>query len=309
MLTKRKIFFFIPSQVHILDLTGPVQAFYEAIDYGADYELHYIASNPDPVSAAGLPFGRISHFTESAPGAGDYIFLPGAEMEFLRSDSFKKQSELFSWLRSMPGRGVSLCSVCTGAFILAEAGLLDNVRCTTHWKRLQELQLSYPNVLGEQNILYTQADHIYTSAGITSGIDLSLAIIEEHYGPLFTHKIARELVVYHRRGSNHSQKSVYLDYRNHINPGVHQVQDWLIDNLHQKATVEDLAALVNMSPRNLTRVFKNTTGITINEYMKQLRLEKAATLSNNPGYSTEYIAGQLGYTNARQLRRIKKNGI
>jgi transcriptional regulator GlxA family with amidase domain len=302
----RKIIFFVPPKVHILDLTGPIQVFYEANAYGASYKLHYISLEANLVSAAGLPFGQISHFTQIIPTEGDYIVVPGAEMDYLRSAKFKKETGFFNWLMSLPGRGVSVCSICTGAFILGQAGLLDGVRCTTHWKRLDELQQTYPAILAEPNILYTHTDHLYTSAGITSGIDLSLAIIEEHYGPLFTHKVARELVVYHRRSQNHSQKSVYLDFRNHLHPGVHQVQDWLIENLHQKVTVEGLARLANMSSRNLTRAFKNATGITINDFMKQLRLEKADSLGNNPSYSAEYIAEQLGYSNARQLRRIKK---
>ncbi len=306
MSRRRKIIFFVPSQVHILDLTGPVQVFYEANSYGAEYDLRYIALEDDLVSAAGLPFGQINRFTTIEPHAGDYIFVPGAEMDYLRSESFKKQKGFLSWLRSMPGQKVTVCSVCTGAFILAEAGLLDKVRCTTHWKRLDELQRRYPKVLAEENILYAQADHIYTSAGITSGIDLSLAIIEEHYGPMFTHKVARELLVYHRRSPNHTQNSVYLDYRNHLHPGVHRVQDWLVENLDKKMKIADLAQQVNMSERNLTRAFKNATGVTINIFMKQLRLEKAATLGNNPELSVETIAAQVGYTNARQLRRIKK---
>ena len=305
---KRKIIFFIPPKVQVLDLTGPVQVFYEANGYGANYELQYISINNKLVSAVGLPFGQISHYTEAVLNPGDYIFAPGAEMNYLRSASFKRQREFFTWLRSMPKHEVSVCSVCTGAFILAEAGLLDNKRCTTHWKRLEELRKSYPAVKAEPNILYTHDDYIYTSAGVTSGIDLSLAIVDEHYGPLFTQKVARELLVYHRRSQNHSQQSIYLDYRNHLHPGVHQLQDWLIENLHTKTKIEDLAELVNMSARNMTRAFKNATGITINDYMKRLRLEKAATLANNPEYGTEYIAGQVGYTNARQLRRIKKNG-
>jgi transcriptional regulator GlxA family with amidase domain len=309
MSRKRKIIFFVPSKVHVLDLTGPVQVFYEANGYGAKYELQYIALNNNLASSSGLPFGRISHYTALSPGPGDYIFIPGAEMSYLRSASFKKQKKFFNWLRTMPGQGVFVCSVCTGAFILAESGLLDNKRCTTHWRRLEELQKSYPSVMAESKILYTHTDYIYTSAGITSGIDLSLAIIDEHYGPLFTHKVARELLVYHRRSENHSQQSIYLDYRNHLHPGVHQVQDWLLENLHTKTTITELAGKVNMSARNLTRAFRNSTGTTINEYMKQLRLEKAATLSNNPQYGADFIAGQIGYSNARQLRRIKKNSL
>lgn len=309
MSRKRKIIFFIPSKVQILDLTGPVQVFYEANSYGAEYDLQFVSIQNNLMSAGGLPFGLISHYSKAVLKPGDYIFIPGAEMDYLRSESFKKQKEFFKWLRSMPEREVSVCSVCTGAFILAEAGLLENKRCTTHWRRLEELRKSYPAVLAEPNILFTHTDYIYTSAGITSGIDLSLAIIEEHYGPLFTHKVARELLVYHRRSQNHSQQSIYLDYRNHLHLAIHQAQDWLIENLHKKITIDELAEIVNMSTRNLTRAFKNATGITINEYMKRLRLEKAATLSNNPEYGTEYIAGQVGYLNARQLRRIKKNGL
>ncbi len=309
MSIKRKIIFFIPSKVQILDLTGPVQVFYEANSYGASYELQFVSIDKNLISAGGLPFGQISHFSKASLNPGDYIFVPGAEMDYLRSASFKKQKGFFNWLRSMPEQEVSVCSVCTGAFILAETGLLDNIRCTTHWKRLDELRKSYPAVLAEPNILYTHTDYIYTSAGITSGIDLSLSIVDEHYGPLFAHKVARELLVYHRRSQNHTQQSIYLDYRNHLHLGVHRVQDWLIENLHKKTTIEELAEIVHMSTRNLTRAFKNVTGITINEYMKRLRLEKAATLSNNPEYGTEFIAGQVGYMNARQLRRIKNNEL
>src|SRR6202000_3241237 len=208
---RRSIFFLVPAEVHVLDLTGPVQVFYEANCYGSEYDLKYIALDDHLVGAAGLPFGHINHFFMAEPRPGDYIFVPGAEMDYLRSASFKRQKKFLSWLGTMPGQRVTVCSVCTGAFILAEAGLLDNIRCTTHWKRLEELQLLYPKALAEENILFTQAAHIYTSAGITSGIDLALAIIEEHYGPMFTHKVARELLVYHRRSSNHTQKSVYLD--------------------------------------------------------------------------------------------------
>jgi transcriptional regulator GlxA family with amidase domain len=305
---RRKIFFIVPAEVHVLDLTGPVQVFYEANGYGAEYDLKYIGFDERLVSAAGLPFGQINHYSTVEPHPGDYIFVPGADMEYLRSESFKSQHAFLSWLRKISGQHVTLCSVCTGAFILAEAGLLDNIRCTTHWKRLEELQLRYPDVLAEENILYTQAGHIYTSAGITSGIDLSLAIIEEHYGPMFTHKVARELLVYHRRSPDHTQKSIYLDYRNHLHPGVHRVQDWLVENLDKKVKIADLAEQVNMSERNLTRAFKNATGVTINLFMKELRLEKAATLRNNPEFGMEAIAAQVGYTNARQLRRITKKG-
>ncbi|MDP4150724.1 MAG: DJ-1/PfpI family protein [Bacteroidota bacterium] len=304
----RTIWFYVPPRVHMLDLAGPIQVFYEANTYGARYDLQYFTTTEHPTSSAGLPFGQIRQFNLVVPSAGDYIFVPGAEMEFLYSNELRQNVGFLSWLMTMPGRGVFVCSICTGAFILAGSGLLNNKRCTTHWKRIPELQTTYPNVIVEENILYTHDEQVYTSAGITSGIDLSLAIIEEHYGPMFTHKVARELLVYHRRSSNHGQHSVYLDYRNHLNVGIHVVQDWLIENLHQKTTIDKLAAMANMSSRNFTRLFRKSAGITVNEYMRRLRVEKAQTLQNNPILSSEDIASQIGYTNSRQLRRIKKKG-
>jgi transcriptional regulator GlxA family with amidase domain len=119
--------------------------------------------------------------------------------------------------------------------------------------------------------------------------------------------VARGLVVYHRRSENHTQQSVYLDYRNHINPNIHLVQDHLIEHLADENSVEGLANMVAMSPRNLSRVFKEKTGTTILEYLTLLRLELARTMLNNPDFTIEYIASRCGFKTARQLQRILKN--
>ena len=130
--------------------------------------------------------------------------------------------------------------------------------------------------------------------------------MEDLKGPLFTHKVARGLVVYHRRSGRHNQQSIYLDYRNHINPQVHEVQDYLIDNLSKENDIESLASMVNMSPRNLSRVFKEKTGSTILEYLTLLRIEFAKTMLNNPDFTMQYIAAQCGFKTVRQLQRILK---
>ncbi|MBC7511489.1 MAG: helix-turn-helix domain-containing protein, partial [Ferruginibacter sp.] len=140
----------------------------------------------------------------------------------------------------------------------------------------------------------------------SAGIDLALSILKDLKGPLFTHKVARGLVVYHRRSGKHNQQSIYLDYRNHINPKVHEVQDYLIDNLSQENDMDTLAKLVSMSLRNLSRVFKEKTGSTILEYLTLLRIEYANTMLNNPEYTIEYIASQCGFKTSRQLQRILK---
>lgn len=301
-----QLIFVVPPYVHVLDLMGPVQVFYEAAEYGAPYRLVYCSLGKPVTSSSGLNFGPLSLFADVETQPGDYIFLPGMDMAYLRSSAFKQETAFFDWLRQQHKKGVHLCSVCTGAFMLAQAGLLNGRKCTTHWKRLEELQSTYPRLAVQQDRLFIKDAGIYTSAGITAGIDLALAIVEEHQGPLFATKIARELVVYFRRGEGHSQKSVYLDYRNHMNVAIHRMQDWLIANLEANASLEDLAEIVGMSTRNLTRTFRKETGTTINAYTTLLRLELANTLLYDPGITMDAIAAKCGFRDARQLRRIWK---
>jgi len=224
----------------------------------------------------------------------------------VRGAEFGAENSFFDWLKKNADEKVNVCSVCTGAFALGAAGLLNGRDCTTHWRRTEELQKRFPKSNVLEDVLYIKSDNIYTSAGISAGIDLALGILEELKDARFVHKVARGLVVYHRRQQSHSQQSVYLDFRNHINPKVHEVQDYLVENIAGEHSVESLAERVAMSPRNLSRVFKDEIGLTIVEYLTRLRLEHARTLMNNPDYTVDYIASQCGFKTARQLQRILK---
>lgn len=300
----QQVIFVVPPYVHVLDLAGPVQVFYEAVEYGAPYQLRYCCFQNQLISSAGLAIGPVQPFTQMQLPPDDLLVIPGMEMDYIRSTALKAENGFLTWLREQHHRGVIICSVCTGAFLVAQAGLLNGRKCTTHWKRIEELQTTYPRVVTQQDRLFVQDSGVYTSAGVTAGIDMALAILEERQGPLFVSKIARELVVFLRRGPLHSQKSVYLDYRNHMNVAVHQVQDWLIANLKTRAILEDLAEVAGMSTRNLTRTFRKETGISIHDYTTLLRLDRARTLRQNPGMTMETIAQQCGLKDARQLRRI-----
>ncbi len=302
----KKFAFIIPPFVEILDLAGPVQVFTEARFYGYACSLEYYSYSDKMVSTSGLTFGQIAHYTEAELSEGDYVFMPGMDNKYVSSGAFKGEKAFFKWLKECADKKVFVCSICNGAFALGHAGLLRDTECTTHWRRIEEMQAEFPTAKVISDILFKKSNNVYTSAGISAGIDLSLAILEELKGALFTHKVARGLVVYHRRSQNHTQQSVYLDYRNHINPAIHTVQDYLIDNLSKDNSIEDLADLVAMSPRNLSRVFKEKTGTTILEYLTRLRLELAKTMLNNPEYTIEYIATKCGYKTARQLQRILK---
>lgn len=302
----RKIAFIVPPTVQLLDLAGPVQVFNEAKYYGYEVELQFFSFQAGTKCSAGLPFGEIAHFSAAELKEGDYLLIPGMEFPYIESISFRAERAFFGWLKACVEKKVIVCSICNAAFALGEAGLLDGIECTTHWRRVDQLRARFPKAKVLSDVLFVKANHVYTSAGVSAGIDLSLSIMEDLKGPLFTHKIARSLVVYHRRSQSHKQESVYLDYRNHINPQVHQVQDYLIEHLSEDNDIESLAEMVAMSPRNLSRVFKEKTGTTILEYLTQLRFEKATTLLNNPNYTLEYIASECGFKSSRQLQRILK---
>ncbi len=302
----KKIAFIVPPTLQLLDLAGPVQVFSEAKYYGYDVSLEFHSFQENTRCSAGLSFGAIKDFSEAELNEGDYLVIPGMEFTYIESISFRAERKFFNWLKACAEKKITVCSICNGAFALGEAGLLDGIECTTHWRRIEQLQLRYPKSKVLADVLFVKSNHVYTSAGVSAGIDLSLSILEDLKGPLFTHKVARSLVVYHRRSHSHKQESIYLDYRNHIHPQVHQVQDYLIEHLTEDNDIESLAEMVAMSPRNLSRVFKEKTGTTILEYLTQLRLEKARTLLNNPNYTLAYIASECGFKTPRQLQRILK---
>ncbi len=303
----KKVAFIIPPTVELLDLAGPVQVFTEAKFYGFEIETEFFIYQEAPASTCGLGFGKLPDFRKARLNEGDFVFIPGMDQNYIRSRSFKAEKKFFNWLKECRDRKVTVCSVCNGAFALAEAGLLNEIECTTHWRRVEELQQQFPQTKVLADVLYVKYNNVCTSAGISAGIDLALSILEDLAGALFTHKVARGLVFYHRRNGKHKQDSIYLDFRNHINVKIHEVQDYLVDNLNGDTAIVVLASIAGMSPRNLTRVFKETTGATINEYLTQIRLETAKTLLSNSENTMADIAHTCGFKTERQLQRILKN--
>jgi transcriptional regulator GlxA family with amidase domain len=297
-----RVIFYIHKGVHLLDLAGAVQAFYEAGEYGHPYEMVYVSDKEGPVSSAGLPFARLEDYPTVEVGPADVLIVAGFE---LRELADAKKARLQAWLRKASEAGAAICSVCTGAFLLAEAGVLDDRECTTHWKYTGRLQKEYPRLRVQTDRLFVKHGNIYTSAGVTTGLDMALFLLEERHGPEFTYKVARELVVYIRRDGAESQESIYLQYRAHINNDIHIVQDWMVHHLQKKIRIEDLAALIYTSPRNLTRLFKATTGITVGQYLEKLRVEKAVSMLRQR-VKIGSIPRECGLQSANQLRQMLK---
>ncbi|MBN9384659.1 MAG: DJ-1/PfpI family protein [Chitinophagaceae bacterium] len=297
-----RVIFFINKETHILDLAGAVQTFYESGDYGKPYEIIYVSDNVTQATSAHLRMTGLKKYTAVKVTSSDIVVIPGYDLRRLPP---MDDHQLFEWLRKADKAGAIICSICTGAFTLAAAGLLEGKECTTHWKYTERLQKDYPALKVLNNRLFVKSGNIYTSAGVTTGLDMALSLLEEKHGPEFAYKVAREMVVYIRRDGSETQDSIYLQYRSHVNDDIHVVQDWMIRHLPEKIRVEQLAALVYTSPRNLTRQFKQSTGITIGKYLEKLRVEKAVHLLNN-NHKMDTVTRQCGLQSTNQLRHIIK---
>jgi transcriptional regulator GlxA family with amidase domain len=180
--------------------------------------------------------------------------------------------------------------------------------CTTHWKFLSIFEKRYPLVNLQNKRLFVSDENLYTSAGVSSGIDLSLFILENLFGTKFATDIAKETVIYFRRGESDPQLSIYLEYRNHIENRIHIAQDFLIKNIHQVFTLTDVSEEIHMSSRNLTRLFKKTTGITIGAYIEKLRVERAVQLLSE-NHKVDYVTRQCGLKSTNQLRTLLKKHL
>ncbi|MBL7723628.1 MAG: DJ-1/PfpI family protein [Chitinophagaceae bacterium] len=299
-----KITFLILPHTNLLDLAGASQVFFEAKEHGIDLEMEYCSFEEKLITSANLPLGRIKHYKTQKLKPGDYIFIVSADIKYVLSKELRPDKALLTWISSSYNSGVNVCSVCNGAFLLAQTGLLDGRNCTTHWKRTTTLKEKFPLANVVENVLFIEDNGIYTSAGASSGIDIALHIIGKLRGEYFSYKISRELVIYNRRSGSQEQQSIFLSFRNHMHTGVHKVQDWLQENLDKKASLPFLSDISFMSSRNLTRIFKKETGITINDYVTLLRKERIRDLQKNPDITRKQIARLCGLKSERQITRL-----
>ncbi|GAA0534343.1 GlxA family transcriptional regulator [Chitinophaga japonensis] len=301
--------FIVPPQVHLLDVAGPAQIFYEAADYGAPVTSYFAGIFPADErveSSSHLCFSDLRDYNTLQLKKNDLVFIPGLERALLLDDAFLRTTAPFRrWLQEQHAKGVIICSVCTGAFLLAEAGLLQDQACTTHWKYTERLQQRYPGLQVKENCLFVQSGTVLTSAGVASGIDLALYIVEQLWGSAFAAQVAREVVVFNRRSAADPQLSVFLQYRNHLNNRIHTIQDLLAQTLDKKLSIEALAEQIHMSPRNLTRLFKSTTGITIGQYLDKLRVERSQQMIGE-GHTMHTVAAACGLKSTNQLRQLLK---
>jgi transcriptional regulator GlxA family with amidase domain len=299
-MTTRVVFLVTPG-VHLLDLAGPAQVFSTAADIGLDYELHYVADRLPVRSAQGLELAAAAEWPELTES--DLVLVPGWR-SVTGANAAKVSARGAAVLAEHHAAGGRVASVCAGAFALGQAGLLDGRRCTTHHVLQDELADRFPAATVVRDVLFVTDGRVVTSAGIASGIDLTLNLIAQWHGPEVAARIARSMVVYARRNGDEPQTSAILRYRAHVSDAVHRVQDVIEAEFTNPLRLSQLAADSGLSERTLTRRFTAATGMTPLRYQQLLRMERAEHLLGQ-GATAEAAARAVGFADARMLRRLR----
>jgi transcriptional regulator GlxA family with amidase domain len=300
--SSRRIVVVAVPPVDELDLVGPLQVF-NSVNRLAGRPIYSIevATNADRPTVEGeggvLTFVARHHFAKVEGDSDSVLLVCGLGTRTVRD------AALSAWLRKQAGEVRRLGAVCVGAFLLAEAGLLDGRRATAHWKFGRELAARYPRVRVEHEPLWVKDGNIYTSAGISASIDLALAWVEEDCGAALAHEAARELVLFLRRPGGQPQVSVSLASQASEMASIRELQIWIAEHLSSRLSVETLAERMAMSARNFERVFTREVGTTPAQYVLQARVEAARRKLERTDGGLKQVAAATGFGSADVMRR------
>ena len=298
----RRIIVVVVPPVDELDLVGPLQVF-NSVNRLAGRKIYAIevVTNSDRLTIEGeggvMTFGAKHHFHKVEGHSDSVLLVCGLTSRSVRD------APLSAWLKKMATEVRRLGAVCVGAFLLAEAGLLNGRTATTHWRFGREMATRFPRVRVHHDPLWVKDGNIYTSAGISAGIDLALAWVEEDCGAGLAHEAARELVLFLRRPGGQPQLSVSLASQASEMMSIRELQIWIAEHLHTKLSVEDLAGRMSMSVRHFERVFTREVGTTPSQYVLQIRVEAARRELERAQKSFKQVASAAGFGNVDLMRR------
>jgi len=233
----------------------------------------------------------------------DTVLITGKGSDVVES------AAVMDWIRRAAPYTRRIVSICGGAWLLAGAGLLDGRRATTHWRMLDALQSTFPRVNVEKGPIYIQDGAVWTSAGVSSGFDLTLALVEDDHGFVLARSVAQDMVMFLRRPGGQSQFSRFLLNQANTPGPIRELQSWILENLADNLSVEKLAERVSMSPRNFTRVFTRQTGVSPARYVEEVRLDVARQHLEQSSDKLEQIALHTGFGNSLNLRRVFERNL
>ncbi|MFE4450734.1 GlxA family transcriptional regulator [Streptomyces sp. NPDC056796] len=294
---QRSVLVVLFEGVQSLDVSGPVEVFAGASRFpGVSYDLRTASLDGAPVRCSSgltlVPDGTLA----DAP-VPDLLLVPGG------AGTRTPDPELVAWLRTHAPTARQLVSVCTGALLLAAAGQLDGHRVTTHWSVCETLARTYPAVRVDPDPIFVRDGRLATSAGVTAGIDLALALVEEEHGRDVALAVARRLVVFLRRPGNQGQFSAQLTAQTAVREPLREVQHWITEHPDADLSVEALAARARLSPRHFARAFQAETGLTPGRYVERVRLEQARRMLEDTSDGVAGISRASGYGTPEAMRR------
>jgi transcriptional regulator GlxA family with amidase domain len=306
---QRHIVVLVYPDVMAMDVCGPMEAFAMANFY-ADrslYRLSIAAVTTDPVKTS-IGFCIVPNYAlADLEGPIDTLLVAGGHGYVAALGD----RALTDWLREAAPRARRHGSICTGAFPLAASGLLDGKRATTHWSRASSFAREFPSTKLEVDSIFVRDGQTYTSAGISAGIDLALAMIEEDHGRTLALRVARSLVVFLKRPGGQSQFSTHLQAQFSSVPAIRKAQEWALAHLAEDLSVKTLAAHVGMSERNFRRLFADELGETPREYVERIRLDEARRRIEDTDLPAQAVAKQCGFRTVYSLRRafVRRLGV
>lgn len=291
-----------------LDVAGPYEVFSLAAkklrdlgdESGRGYRVEILTMDKNPHITGALGLSIVANGNYSRwEGEIDTLLVVGG-MEPWNPAGRKP---VLDWIRLQARKARRIGGICTGAFVLAEAGLLNYRRATTHWYFCQQLAAKYPKVKVEPEPIFVADGNVYTCAGVTAGMDLALALIEQDLGSDVAVRIARAYVMFLRRSGGQSQFSTPLSFAASSQSPLNKLQVWILDHLHKPLTIEQMAERAHMSPRNFARVFRRQFHMTPGAYLDNVRVEAARKRLEETTDTIEAIAEAIGFGNASTMRR------
>lgn len=299
MSTVSLVHLLVLPEVHLLDLAGPAQVFSSE---RLALELRYISPVSDLNSAQGLALHRLEALPDLIPSGSCLVVVGSRRMQSQLGS--KALNRAVRWLQSHADQYTCIAAVCSGALVLARAGLLDGKRCTTHHDLTQYLHALAPAAQVVEDCLFVAEEQLFTSAGITTGVDLCLYLTQQWFGPARAQRVARDMVVYQRRTGSSTTQSFWLEHRNHVASEIHRIQDKIMQSPGYPWRLSKLAAAACLSERQFRRRFLEATGETLQNYLQLARLELSRQLLQQTSLNVADIAERCGFADERSLRRL-----
>ncbi len=291
----------VPS-VQMLNVTGPMDVFFEANKQTGDapkYVVDIVGLNADPIKALNGTRFMPDETIHTALGEYDTVLVAGSP----GIRDYEENKELIEWLVNRSRQARRVGATCTGAFLLAHAGLLDGRRATTHWNSTARMARTFPSITVDPSPVFVKDGAVYTTAGVTASMDLALALVEEDHGRKVALRIAKELILFIKRPGGQAQFSMQLAAQISDNGPIRDTQEWILDHVDGNLSATALAQRVGMSVRNFARLFKRETQLTPGDYVEIARVEAARRMMEEGNASLKEVARKCGFSDQGGLRR------